>query len=286
MNSAIVTDRTHRAVSADGTAIVGRVRGDGPPLVLVHGAIADGLSEWGELVPLLADRFTCYLPDLRGRGLSDDHADHSGEARVRDVVAFVESIGGPVGLVGASGGGMVALGAAARTDAIAALSVFEPPVYETIDADTLARFQAAIDALAAGIAADRPHEAVRPFLELVANEEEVAALAADDGAMHDLAAYLPADLSEFRDAVASEGPSPTAAESLARIEAPTLLLHGSRTALESWFLSATRFVAHHVTDVTVRELVGIGHFGHVLAPERIAAELVPFFESSMGRDDS
>ena len=286
MTIGIVTDRTHRAVSPDGTTIVGRVRGEGPPLVLVHGAIADGLSEWGELVPLLADRFTCYLPDLRGRGLSDDHPDHSREARVQDVVAFVESIGGPVGLVGASGGAVVCLGAAARTDALAALSVFEPPVYEVIDADTMARFQASIDALAAGIANDRPLEAVGPFLELVANEEEMAALAADDGAMDDLAAYLPADLAEFRETVTAEGPSPTAAEVLARIVAPTLLLQGSRTAAVAWFQSATGFVTQHVTDVTVRELVGIGHFGHVLAPERIAAELVPFFEPPMGQDDA
>lgn len=284
MTTDLVTDRTHRAVSADGTTIVGRVRGEGPPLVLVHGAVADGLSEWGELVPLLADRFTCYLPDLRGRGLSDDHPDHSREARVQDVVAFVESIGTPVVLVGASGGGMVCLGAAARTDALTALAVFEPPIFEAIDADTMTRFQASIDALAAGIADGRPMEAVGPFLELVTNEEEAAALSGDDGAMDDLAAYLPADLAEFRETVTPEGPSPTAAHVLARIEAPTLLLNGTRTAMRTWLLSGTRFVTQHVTDVTVREMVGVGHFAHVLAPERIAAELVPFLEDVMALD--
>jgi hypothetical protein len=44
--------------SADGTEIVGRVVGDGPPLVLVHGAIGDGEFAWTELLPHLTDRFT------------------------------------------------------------------------------------------------------------------------------------------------------------------------------------------------------------------------------------
>jgi pimeloyl-ACP methyl ester carboxylesterase len=281
MTTNILTGQRHRAVSVDGTQIVARVYGEGPPLVLVHGAVADGLSEWGELVPLLADQFTCYLPDLRGRGLSDDHPDHTREARVQDVVAVVESIGEQVGLVGASGGGMVALGAAARTDAVSALSVFEPPVFETIDADTLARLQEAVDALAAGIEADRPHEAIEPFVELIANEEEAAALAADGDAMDDIAAYLPADLAEFREGIAFEGPSPTAPDVLARIQVPTLLLHGSRTALRPWLLSGTRFVACHVPGATVREIVGVGHVGHQIAPERVADELVPFLEQAM-----
>jgi pimeloyl-ACP methyl ester carboxylesterase len=273
-------DRRHRVVSADGTEIVGRVRGDGPPIVFVHGAVADGLTEWGALVPLLAEEFTCYLPDLRGRGLSGDHPDHSREARVQDIVAFVDSIGEPVGLVGQSGGGMVALGAAARSNAVAALAAHEPPVFETIDADTLARFREAVDALAAGIEAGRPDEAVRPFLELIANEEELVAVSENSDAVGELGAYLPVDLAEFREAIAFGGPSPTDPDALARIETPTLLLHGSRTALWTWLISGTRFVERHVTGATVREIVGTGHLAPQIAPERITDELVPFFEQT------
>lgn len=60
----------HRAVSADGTEISGRVHGQGPPLVLVHGALHDGDIAWSALVSHLTERFTCFLPSLRSRGLS------------------------------------------------------------------------------------------------------------------------------------------------------------------------------------------------------------------------
>ena len=104
--------RIHRAASADGTEIVGRVIGHGPPLVLVHGAIGDGEFAWTELLPHLTDQFTCYLPSTRGRGRSDDHPDHSLPRLSEDITAFVATIAEPVCMMGWSGGGPLALGAA------------------------------------------------------------------------------------------------------------------------------------------------------------------------------
>ena len=46
-------ERIHRAVSADGSEIAGRVRGRGPALVLVHGGIGDGDVAWESLLPRL-----------------------------------------------------------------------------------------------------------------------------------------------------------------------------------------------------------------------------------------
>jgi pimeloyl-ACP methyl ester carboxylesterase len=73
----MTSDRVHRAVSDDGTEIAGRVHGQGPPLVLFHGAPHDGDLAWEALLPRLADRFTCYLPSWRGRGRSADSEDHT-----------------------------------------------------------------------------------------------------------------------------------------------------------------------------------------------------------------
>jgi pimeloyl-ACP methyl ester carboxylesterase len=56
--AAVTEERVHRAVSADGTEISGRVQGQGPPLVLVHGGFGNGEVAWETLLPHLTDRFT------------------------------------------------------------------------------------------------------------------------------------------------------------------------------------------------------------------------------------
>src|SRR5215211_1407321 len=128
-------ERIHRAVSADGTEIAGRVQGQGPPLVLVHGAYGDGEIAWRSLLPYLTDRFTCYLPSTRGRGLSGDNTDHSPPRLVEDVTAFVDSLGERVCLVGWSGGGAWVLGAAANSGFVAAMTAYEPGVVSVMRQD-------------------------------------------------------------------------------------------------------------------------------------------------------
>ncbi len=273
-------DRIHRAVSPDGTEIAGRVHGQGPPLVLVHGAMADGELEWGELLPLLTDRFTCYVPSTRGRGLSGTHPDLSREARVQDITAFVDSIGEPVGLVGVSGGGMLVLGAAARsTPAVVAVVAYEPVVFEVMSEDTRTRFRDAVERMAEAAREGKADEAAETFLKLVANDEEVAALSEDPQGLEEVAQYLPIDLAEFREAIDFDGFSPTDPSVLERIAVPVLLLHGSRSAL-SWFTDSTRYAAHRAPDATVREIAGIGHLGHIVQPQRVAGELVAFLEAA------
>ena len=93
-------DRVHRATSADGTAIVGEVYGQGAPLVLVHAGLGHGTLDWAFALPSLTDQFTCYCMSTRGRGSSGEAGDHSIERNVEDVSAFVESIGAPVALAG------------------------------------------------------------------------------------------------------------------------------------------------------------------------------------------
>ncbi len=45
-----------RTVADDGTTIVGRVDGQGPPLAIVPAVPSDGELEWGPVVPFLRDR--------------------------------------------------------------------------------------------------------------------------------------------------------------------------------------------------------------------------------------
>jgi len=66
---------------------------------------------------------------------------------------------------------------------------------------------------------------------------------------------------------------------LGTVTAPVLLLRGRQTLLGTWFADAARHIAQHVSDPHVRELPGAGHFAPVLTPERIAKELIRFFDS-------
>jgi pimeloyl-ACP methyl ester carboxylesterase len=59
--------------------------------------------------------------------------------------------------------------------------------------------------------------------------------------------------------------------------APVLVLHGQQTALGTFVSDAARHVAQHVPHPHARELAGVGHFASLLAPERIAGELISFF---------
>src|SRR5437870_4029728 len=68
------------------------------------------------------------LMDRRGRGLSQDGGTYSLAREVEDVLAVVEALDPPVHVVGISYGGLPALEAAARSDRLAAVAIFEPPI--------------------------------------------------------------------------------------------------------------------------------------------------------------
>jgi len=57
-------------VDVDAARIAYRCVGDGPPLLLIHGWPFDATT-YGALLPRLADRFRCYLPDTPGLGISE-----------------------------------------------------------------------------------------------------------------------------------------------------------------------------------------------------------------------
>lgn len=270
-------DRIHRAVSADGTEIAGRVQGQGPPLVLVHGGIGDGDIAWEALLPHFTDRFTCYLPSTRGRGLSARNTDHSPPRLEADVTAFVDSVGEPVCLVGWSGSGAWVLGAAAHTGSVAAVAAYEPFVISVMGEDDLARTGAIWEQM--GTAADgRLVDAVRAFARWICTDDEIAALEETDF-YERWAGAVPAALQLVQHDATYAGPRSTDPELLRQVAAPVLLLRGRQTLLGTFFADAARHIAQHVPDPQVRELQGVGHFAPLLAPESIAEELISFFES-------
>jgi pimeloyl-ACP methyl ester carboxylesterase len=274
---AMSDDRIHRAVSADGTGIAGRVEGQGPPLVLVQSTVHDGAWAWDALLPHLAGRFTCYLPSLRGRGSSGDSPDHSPTRLQEDVDAFVDSIGEPVFLMGWSEGANLALRAAANSGAVAAVVAYEPTVYALLGDDDLARFGAAIEQQMEAVADGRALDAARIFLRFVCTDDELAAL--DPAYIDHQASIHPLVMEEIRQEASYDGPQPTDPRVLARIEAPVLVLVGQQTRLDTFLGDSAHHVALHVADSRVRELPGVGHYAPMVAPEPVARELTSFIDS-------
>ncbi|SEW12332.1 alpha/beta fold hydrolase [Halobacterium jilantaiense] len=113
-------------VSADGTEIAYESRGNGRPIVLVHG-IAGSKESWRTIPERLADDFRAVAMDRRGRGDSGDGDRYALQREVEDVQAVLDAVGDDPVLFGHSFGGLVALEAAADAD-IDSLLLYEPAV--------------------------------------------------------------------------------------------------------------------------------------------------------------
>src|SRR5438067_5501090 len=72
--SASRTPYTTDSVTSDGATIGYRQIGSGPGLILLHGGM-QASQHYMRLAAALADAFTVYVPDRRGRGLSGPHGD-------------------------------------------------------------------------------------------------------------------------------------------------------------------------------------------------------------------
>ena len=104
-------------VRANGLDVGFEVVGDGPPLLLLHGASSGGRLDFGHQITRLSHELTCYLPDARGHGATRwDAADgFSYDWLLDDVVAFADALGlGAFHLLGFSMGGGTAVGVASR----------------------------------------------------------------------------------------------------------------------------------------------------------------------------
>ena len=114
------------ATSKDGTTIAYDRLGDGPPVVLVSGGSVDRSSNAG-LAEQLADDYTVFNYDRRGRGPSGDTQPYAVEREIEDIDAVIEAAGGKAHLYGSSSGAALALLAAAAGSPVTKLALWEPP---------------------------------------------------------------------------------------------------------------------------------------------------------------
>jgi len=115
-----------QVTSLDGTTIGYRQFGRGPGLILVHGAMMSS-QNFSKLAMALADAFSVYVPDRRGRGLSGPHGNHYGLNReCEDIRALVDKTGAQ-NIFGLSSGAIVALQSAFVLSSIHKVALYEPP---------------------------------------------------------------------------------------------------------------------------------------------------------------
>ena len=134
--------RTDAVVSHDGTTISYRVFGSGPGVVILHGTMSSAYNHQ-QLAEVLADAFTVYVPDRRGRLLSGPYGSRYCVAReVEDLAALVARTDAKA-VFGVSSGGIIALRAAVELPAIRKAAIFEPPLF--MDERTVDGFVARYD---------------------------------------------------------------------------------------------------------------------------------------------
>jgi pimeloyl-ACP methyl ester carboxylesterase len=115
-----------KVISADGTPIAYDCLGEGPAVVLVCGGSVDRMSN-APLAALLAQYYTVYNYDRRGRGDSGDAEVYEIEREFEDLDAIFAVAGGSAHLYGTSSGAALALLATAAGRPVNRLALWEPP---------------------------------------------------------------------------------------------------------------------------------------------------------------
>ena len=122
------TGENRTTTSRDGTIIAFTERGSGPPLIIVDGAFC--YRENGpatELASVLAQHFTVFTYDRRGRGESGDIAPYAVEREIEDLQAIANEAGAPPFALGISSGGALILQAVASGVGVRKIALYEPP---------------------------------------------------------------------------------------------------------------------------------------------------------------
>ena len=263
--------------SADGTAIAYTQAGQGPPLVLVDGALCSrSFGPMPKLAAQLTPRFTVFTYDRRGRGASGDTRPYAIDREVEDIEALAALAGGTVFVHGTSSGSALALEAARRIPAIGKLAVYEPPFIvdnsrTPIPDDYLAR----LDRL---VAERRNGDAVKMFMRFVGTPAiftAVMPLTPVWPKLKAVAPTLPYDIEIMQD---HQRGTPLEDAEWALVKVPVLVAAGGKSP--AWMVSGTHALADALPDARYRTLPGQTH---MVKPQAIAPVLTGFFLS--GHDD-
>jgi len=288
---------TGSVVSADGTRIGYRRLGSGPSVILLHGGV-NASQHMVKLGHALADAFTVYLPDRRGRGMSGPFGDAYGIEREDGDLATIVEHTGAERVFGPANGGLFALHGAIGLEQVHRVAAYEPlllwggpddaairrtftamqqmirggrmgegivfSIHESVDREVrrghMSRWPgAAVRAFPSGVGA--------ALIDLVLRYQRPRS---GNVAWRDLVASLPAELDPVLD---TEG----TLEQYQQLDAQVLLMYGSET--DPMFVDCAEALHAVLPHSTLLPLAGLNHdsaqtYGK---PETIAAALRLFF---------
>ena len=160
-----------KVTSSDSTQIAFDRLGDGPPVIVVGGAMCDR-ALIGPTAEELAKHFTVLNYDRRGRGDSGDTGPYAVEREIEDIGALIVEAGGSASVYGHSSGADLALRAAAYGLPIDKLVLHEPPYNTDGEEEQRISWEYALD-LEALLSEGRRGDAVELFFTTVGMPREM-----------------------------------------------------------------------------------------------------------------
>ncbi len=248
-------------ISRDGTTIAHDVVGEGPPLILVDGALCHRtFGPAAKLAAALAPQFTVFTYDRRGGGESGDTPPYAVEREIDDIEALLACAGGSAFVFGVSSGAVLALEAANRLPGIRALALYEAPF--VVDNTHPAR----------------PDDFVATMMKTVGVPVVVIAVMRVTPVWKKLKAVahtLPYDFRMFGDTGSGK---PLPATRWAGVQVPALAIAGAKSPV--WLRNAMRALADLLPECEYRVLDGQTH---IVKAAATAPVLVEFFAGQLAR---
>lgn len=260
------TGQLAKVTSKDGTRISVECAGKGPNLLIVHGGSGDR-QRWKPLLPLFASHFNVCAMDRRGHGESEPGGEYSLKKESEDVAAVVDSLAGPVFVLGHSIGGVFALEAAFLTEKISKLVLYEPPVQD-LDHRAIA------DEMERMIQKGNREQALLIFLRQVVmiSPEEIEKMKARPN-WPERVAGVDVQIREIR-ALSQYRFDPGRMKTLTM---PTLILTGGDTASPQ-LKQAVKLLAETLPNATVYAFEGQEHDAMDTVPQQFAGIVMKFLE--------
>jgi pimeloyl-ACP methyl ester carboxylesterase len=259
--------------SPDGTTIAFDRLGDGPPVILVCGAMCDR-ALMRPTAEELANHFTVFNYDRRGRGDSSDTAPYAVEREIEDIGALAAEAGGTAFVYGHSSGAGLVLHAAAYGLPLVKIALHDPPYAPDGDEEGRRTSREYGENLGAMLSQARRGDAVELFMSTVGMPQEMVEEMRHTPRWVELEALAPtlAYDSEVMGDTSTEGTIPV--EVASKVAVPALVLTGG--ADYPWMIDVGRRLAEAMPNGRHRVLEGQEH---AVPPEVLVPVLKEYFSN-------